>query len=235
MRWRTSISEPMFQSHYVGWFGRFQDENRHRRTVARLVRRPRTILKSKSARSAAKRTVIAEINEKLYSTPTDGVKVAQRLGLGERTVHGRVHVRQRSRQPKPGVVKLRPELLGDISARRLGRGGRAYRIRRWKPSISPTASRLSWCSTAVWALARKRSPRRCGTWRRQDEHRYGHAVRVHPCDRRSCVLKRRCRACVDGEVGEEAVRSGGPGARRPRARLSTRVVEACKVRSAAKP
>ncbi|WP_125968907.1 class II fructose-bisphosphate aldolase [Bifidobacterium samirii] len=59
----------------------------------------------------------AEINEKLYSTPADGVKVAQKLGLGE---HGRymaaftfgnVHGAY-----KPGVVQLRPELLRDIQS-----------------------------------------------------------------------------------------------------------------------
>lgn len=57
----------------------------------------------------------AEINEKLYSTPADGLRVAERLGLGE---HGRymaaftfgnVHGAY-----KPGVVKLRPGLLGEI-------------------------------------------------------------------------------------------------------------------------
>ena len=57
----------------------------------------------------------AEINEKLYSTPADGVRVAERLGLGE---HGRymaaftfgnVHGAY-----KPGVVQLRPRLLHDI-------------------------------------------------------------------------------------------------------------------------
>jgi fructose-bisphosphate aldolase class II len=57
----------------------------------------------------------AQIDEKLYSTPADGVKVAQRLGLGERGLYmaaftfGNVHGAY-----KPGIVKLRPELLGDI-------------------------------------------------------------------------------------------------------------------------
>ncbi|MCI1649416.1 class II fructose-bisphosphate aldolase [Bifidobacterium tibiigranuli] len=57
----------------------------------------------------------AEIDEKLYSTPADGVKVAQRLGLGERGLYmaaftfGNVHGAY-----KPGIVQLRPELLGDI-------------------------------------------------------------------------------------------------------------------------
>lgn len=57
----------------------------------------------------------AKIDEKLYSTPADGIKVAQRLGLGERGRYiaaftfGNVHGAY-----KPGVVKLRPDLLGDI-------------------------------------------------------------------------------------------------------------------------
>ncbi|MCI1223772.1 MAG: class II fructose-bisphosphate aldolase [Bifidobacterium subtile] len=57
----------------------------------------------------------AEIDEKLYSTPADGVKVAQRLGLGERGLYmaaftfGNVHGAY-----KPGIVQLRPGLLGDI-------------------------------------------------------------------------------------------------------------------------
>ncbi len=57
----------------------------------------------------------AEINEKLYSSVSDGIAVARKLGLGE---HGRyiaaftfgnVHGAY-----KPGVVKLRPDLLKDI-------------------------------------------------------------------------------------------------------------------------
>lgn len=57
----------------------------------------------------------AEINDKLYSTPAQGIAVAQRLGLGERGRYmaaftfGNVHGAY-----KPGVVKLRPELLDEI-------------------------------------------------------------------------------------------------------------------------
>ncbi|MBT1172686.1 class II fructose-bisphosphate aldolase [Bifidobacterium sp. MA2] len=59
----------------------------------------------------------AAIDEKLYSTPADGVKVAQRLGLGERGRYmaaftfGNVHGAY-----KPGMVKLRPSLLGEIQS-----------------------------------------------------------------------------------------------------------------------
>ena len=59
----------------------------------------------------------AEINEKLYTTTEDGLATVERLGLGERgryltaLTFGNVHGVY-----KPGAVKLRPELLGEIQA-----------------------------------------------------------------------------------------------------------------------
>jgi fructose-bisphosphate aldolase class II len=59
--------------------------------------------------------VVGEINEKLYSTPEDGVAVAEALGLGENgrylaaMTFGNVHGVY-----KPGNVKLRPEILKEI-------------------------------------------------------------------------------------------------------------------------
>jgi fructose-bisphosphate aldolase class II len=59
----------------------------------------------------------AEINEKLYTTPEDGLKTVARLGTGEKgryltaLTFGNVHGVY-----KPGAVKLRPELLGEIQA-----------------------------------------------------------------------------------------------------------------------
>src|SRR5690606_29705621 len=59
----------------------------------------------------------AEINEKLYSTPEDGIATIEKLGLGEKgryltaLTFGNVHGAY-----KPGSVKLRPEILGDIQA-----------------------------------------------------------------------------------------------------------------------
>jgi len=61
--------------------------------------------------------VAAEINEKLYTTAEDGLKTVEALGLGEKgryltaLTFGNVHGVY-----KPGAVKLRPELLGDIQA-----------------------------------------------------------------------------------------------------------------------
>jgi fructose-bisphosphate aldolase class II len=57
----------------------------------------------------------AEINEKLYTTPEDGLKTVEALGAGEKgryltaLTFGNVHGVY-----KPGAVKLRPELLGEI-------------------------------------------------------------------------------------------------------------------------
>ncbi|GAA4576000.1 class II fructose-bisphosphate aldolase [Planotetraspora kaengkrachanensis] len=59
--------------------------------------------------------VVGEINEKLYSTPEDGLALAEALGLGERgryivaATFGNVHGVY-----KPGHVKLRPSVLKDI-------------------------------------------------------------------------------------------------------------------------
>ena len=59
--------------------------------------------------------VVGEINEKLYTTAEDGLKTVEALGLGEKgryitaLTFGNVHGVY-----KPGNVKLRPEILGDI-------------------------------------------------------------------------------------------------------------------------
>ncbi|QRV02368.1 class II fructose-bisphosphate aldolase [Arcanobacterium phocisimile] len=59
--------------------------------------------------------VVGEINEKLYTTAEDGMKTIEALGLGEKgryitaLTFGNVHGAY-----KPGFVKLRPELLGEI-------------------------------------------------------------------------------------------------------------------------
>ena len=68
--------------------------------------------------------VVGEINEKLYTTTEDALKTVEALGLGEKgryltaLTFGNVHGVY-----KPGHVKLRPELLGEIQAdvaKRLG-------------------------------------------------------------------------------------------------------------------
>src|SRR5690606_39287021 len=57
---------------------------------------------------------VAEINEKLYTTPGDGLATVRALGTGEKggcltaLTFGNVHGVY-----TPGAVKLRPELLGE--------------------------------------------------------------------------------------------------------------------------
>ena len=99
--------EPMFQSHM--WDGSTVplDENL-------------TIAEQLLDKSVAARTILeieigavggeedghsAEINEKLYSTPADGVKVAQRLGLGERG-HGAAQPRASGHCAARGAARL---------------------------------------------------------------------------------------------------------------------------------
>jgi fructose-bisphosphate aldolase class II len=59
----------------------------------------------------------AEVNDKLYTTAEDGLLTVEALGLGEKgrymtaLTFGNVHGAY-----KPGAVKLRPELLGEIQA-----------------------------------------------------------------------------------------------------------------------
>ena len=137
----------------------------------------------------------AEINEKLYSTPADGVRVAERLGLGE---HGRymaaftfgnVHGAY-----KPGIVKLRPRLLHDIQTEvwnaahdgRLGSAESAHVASCALPDMPegkpfPLVFHGGSGSTAA-EIAEDGQLRRG-----QDEHRYRYAVRVLPCDRRTHV------------------------------------------------
>jgi len=61
--------------------------------------------------------VVGAINEKLYSTPEDALRTAERLGTGERgryllaATFGNVHGVY-----KPGKVKLRPAILGELQA-----------------------------------------------------------------------------------------------------------------------
>ena len=74
--------------------------------------------------------IVGEINEKLYTTPEDGMKTAEALGFGEKgryltaLTFGNVHGAY-----KPGHVKLRPEILGEIQeavGAKYGKGDRPF-------------------------------------------------------------------------------------------------------------
>ena len=125
--------------------------------------------------------VANEINDKLYTTTGDAIRTVEVLGAGEQgryllaATFGNVHGVY-----KPGNVKLRPEILKDASrgSCREGRPGEAIR---------------SGLPRRLWIIARG-DPRGARLWRREDEHRHGHSVRVHPADRRN-TCSRSTTAC----------------------------------------
>lgn len=112
--------EPTFQSHM--WDGSTVPLEENLDIAAELLEksvRAHTVLEIEiGAVGGEEDGYSAEIDERLYSTPADGLEVARRLGLGERGRYmaaftfGNVHGSY-----KPGVVKLRPALLGEIQAR----------------------------------------------------------------------------------------------------------------------
>lgn len=109
--------EPMFQSHM--WDGSTVPLAENLQIARELLDksiRAHTVLEIEiGAVGGEEDGHSAEINEKLYSSIEDGVAVARELGLGDRGRYmaaftfGNVHGAY-----KPGVVKLRPQLLEQI-------------------------------------------------------------------------------------------------------------------------
>ncbi len=110
---------PIFQSHM--WDGSsvpLEDNLILAEELLELSQAARTILEIEIGVVGGEEDgVAAEINEKLYTTSEDGLKTIEALGLGEKgrymtaLTFGNVHGVY-----KPGAVKLRPELLGEIQA-----------------------------------------------------------------------------------------------------------------------
>jgi len=109
--------EPIFQSHM--WDGSSVPLDENLKLAAELLelsQQARTILEIEIGVVGGEEDGhSAEINEKLYTTPEDGLKTVEALGSGEKgryltaLTFGNVHGVY-----KPGAVKLRPELLGEI-------------------------------------------------------------------------------------------------------------------------
>lgn len=171
----------------------------------------------------------AEINEKLYSTPEDGVKVAHRLGLGERGRYmaaftfGNVHGAY-----KPGVVKLRPELLGDIQREvatavvdgRVASAAGAVDFPSGKPFAlvfhGGSGSRPEEIAEAVSHGVVKMN---IDT---DTQYAFTRAVAGHMFEHYDAVLK------IDGEVGEKKFYDPRSWGREAESAMAARVVEACK-------
>lgn len=115
--------EPLFNSHM--WDGSTVSLDRNLEIATELLEKSEkahTVLEIEiGAVGGEEDGQRAEINSKLYSTPHDASRVAQALGLSMDSsgrarymaafTFGNVHGSY-----KPGVVKLRPELLGEIQA-----------------------------------------------------------------------------------------------------------------------
>ncbi|MEZ7898184.1 MAG: class II fructose-bisphosphate aldolase [Flaviflexus sp.] len=108
---------PSFQSHMWDGSAVDLDENLSiAQELLELSQKANTILEIEIGVVGGEEDgVVGEINEKLYTTAADGIKTVEALGLGEKgryttaLTFGNVHGVY-----KPGFVKLRPELLGEI-------------------------------------------------------------------------------------------------------------------------
>lgn len=120
--------EPLFQSHM--WDGSTVPLDRNLKVARELLEESKaahTVLEIEIGTVGGEEDGHrADIDSRLYSSPEDGLKVARELGLGEGGLYmaaftfGNVHGSY-----KPGVVKLRPDLLGEIqshTAQAIGRG-----------------------------------------------------------------------------------------------------------------
>lgn len=110
---------PSFQSHMWDGSAVPLDENLEiAKELLALSQKANTILEIEIGVVGGEEDgVVGEINEKLYTTAEDGLKTVEALGLGENgryitaLTFGNVHGVY-----KPGHVKLRPEILGEIQA-----------------------------------------------------------------------------------------------------------------------
>ena len=128
--------------------------------------------------------VVAEINEKLYTTPEDFIATARRARpAGGQLLHRRRDVRQRARRLQARWRQAAP----DGAQGRPGRAGREARTgRRLEAVLAGLPRRIRLVGGG---------DRRGGVLRRdQDEHRHRHPVRLHPAARRP-LLQATTTAC----------------------------------------
>lgn len=169
----------------------------------------------------------ADIDERLYSTPADGLAVARALGLGERGRYmaaftfGNVHGSY-----KPGVVRLRPRLLGEIQTAvdDAVRGGRV-------PGADPARMVKGRPFALVFHGGSGSSPEDIAEAVRQGvvkmnidtdtQYAFTRAAAGHMFEHYDAVLK------VDGEVGDKRYYDPRSWGREAEDAMARRVVEAC--------
>ncbi|MCI1984534.1 MAG: class II fructose-bisphosphate aldolase [Bifidobacteriaceae bacterium] len=208
--------EPLFQSHM--WDGSTVPLRENLEIAAELLelsRKAHTVLEIEiGAVGGEEDGHSAEIDDKLYSTPADAMKVYEALGLGERGRYmaaftfGNVHGAY-----KPGMVKLRPDLLGQIQREvgaQIGKekpfdlvfhGGSGSRPEEIAEAVSHGVIKMNVDTDTQYAFSRP--------------------IAAHMFTNYDKVLK------VDGEVGNKKFydpRSWGKSAEEG---MTARVVEAC--------
>jgi fructose-bisphosphate aldolase class II len=158
--------------------------------------------------------VAAEINEKLYTTPDDGLATAAALGTGEKgryltaLTFGNVHGVY-----KPGNVKLRPEILAEIQqvvGEKTGvdkpfdlvfHGGSGSSLEEIRAALDYGVVKMNVDTDTQYAFTRP--------------------VADHMFTRYDGVLR------VDGEVGDKKAYDPRSWGKSAEAGMATRVVEAC--------
>lgn len=208
--------EPLFQSHM--WDGSTVSLARNLEIAQELLelsQKAHTILEIEiGAVGGEEDGHSAAIDDKLYSTPADAMRVYEALGVGEKGRYmaaftfGNVHGAY-----KPGMVKLRPDLLGQIQravGERVGEekpfdlvfhGGSGSRPEEIAEAVSHGVIKMNVDTDTQYAFTRP--------------------VAAHMFTQYDKVLK------VDGEVGDKAEydpRSWGKSAEEG---MTARVVESC--------
>ena len=171
----------------------------------------------------------AKINDKLYSTPAQGIAVAQRLGLGERGRYmaaftfGNVHGAY-----KPGVVKLRPELLDEIQttvalaikAGEMPAPAHSLDVAPGKPfALVFHGGSGSAPEEIAQAVSYGVVKMNIDT---DTQYAFSRAVAGHMFSNYDSVLK------IDGEVGNKKLYDPRSWGREAESAMAARVVEACK-------
>ena len=171
----------------------------------------------------------AGIDRKRYTTPVDGVKVALRHGLGERgrymtaLTFGNAHGSY-----KPGMVKLRPALLGDIQREvanavvdgRVASAAGAVDFPIGKPFAlvfhGGSGSRQEEIAEAVsYGVVKMNIDT-------DTQYAFTRAIADHMFTHYDSVLK------VDGEVGQKKFYDPRSWGKKAEASMAARVVEACR-------
>ena len=209
--------EPFFGSHMWDGSAVPLDENlKIAQELLELSQKSHTILEVEIGVVGGEEDGIkGEINDKLYTTPEDGMKTVEALGLGEKgryttaLTFGNVHGAY-----KPGFVKLRPEILGEIQeavGKKYNAGNRPFDLVMHGGSGS-TAEEIA---TAVKNGVIKMNVDT------DTQYAFSRPIVDHMFKNYDGTLK------IDGEVGNKKTYAPRSWGKAGEAGMAARVVEAC--------